>query len=79
MENYKTSKDYKRLKDLLDKGYKVVVVMPDESIGIAQYSEEYECYDFGGNIMMQFHIPEYFEENCTDEDLEFIEPETVNF
>ena len=79
MENYKTSKDYKRLKDLLDKGYKVVVVMPDESIGIAQYSEKYECYDFGGNIMMQYYIPEYFEENCADEDLEFIEPETVNF
>ena len=77
MKGYKTSKNYKRLKELLDKGYKVVCIgptnFPDEYyIGLAEKTED-ESYHFGGDWAMEMFWDEKFVENCADENMEFID------
>ena len=74
MKGYKTSKDYKRLKELLDNGYKVIVIC-DDCIGFGVKEEDTGDYYFGGKIGITYFNPELFEMNCEDDDLEFIEPE----
>jgi hypothetical protein len=75
MKNYKTSKDYKRLKELLDAGCKVICMDDDGNLGIAERNE-YECYHFGGSFAMSYLIEEFFVQNCIDDGIEFIEPDT---
>ena len=40
MKGYKTSKDFKRLKELLDNGCNVIVICDDKWIGFAQKEME---------------------------------------
>lgn len=70
MKGYKTSKDYKRLRQLLDDGHKVICIGPDDNIGFAEYDGG--SYVFGGSWVMEFY--NHFEENCADEAIEFIDP-----
>jgi hypothetical protein len=72
--NYKTSKDYKRLKELLDSGEKVIAICEEEYIGFAFKEEDTGDYYFGGRIGITYFIPENFEKNCEHDRIEFIEP-----
>lgn len=70
--NYKTSKDYKQLKELLDKGEEVIV-LNCPLIGYAQKVDDW--YWFGG----QTHIESReFLSFCREQSVEFIEPNGRN-
>lgn len=66
--NYKTSKDYKRLKELLDQGREVIVL----NCPLVCYAQKVDdWYWFGG----QTHIKSReFLSFCREESVEFIEP-----
>lgn len=74
MRGYKTSKDYKRLKELLDSGHKVIVICDEKYLGFGIKEEDTGDYYFGGRIGITYFIPELFEEHCAQDRLEFIEP-----
>lgn len=40
MKGYKTSKDYKRLKELLDSGHKVIVICDKKDLGFGIKEED---------------------------------------
>lgn len=74
---YQISKDYKRLKELLDKGEKIIVVIDDFIAGFAFARED--------NGRIDYILPEYsyyfyydyrttFENHCQKIDIGFIEP-----
>ncbi len=80
--NYNTSKDYKRLKELLDEGYEVVCIIPSEfprgnmcafvrreHSAVYPHRRDYVFAEFG------FYIQEKdFIESCIARNIEFIEP-----
>ena len=71
MKNYKTSKDYKRLKELLDSGYKVICLVGGHLSWFAYFCGEY--------IYSQGHLPkeitdDEFREVCEFDKIEFIDP-----
>lgn len=81
MTGYKTSKDYKQLKELLDSGYEVIVVFPlndiEERIYIAwkhpagvYYLGDDRKYDSRLSAHQRFS----FVEECKAYNIEFIEP-----
>lgn len=87
---YKTSKDYKRLKELLDKGY-TVVCFTTYDYGDGDYVTDVckaTCYD--GRYQIAARGIEYtaywptmrrynsFEEACRESNIEFIEPNIEN-
>jgi len=83
MRGYKTSKDYKRLKELLDAGREVVIAYPDIFFPgrceayLAKKTEDpichKECYDFGIGLWYESsHAP--IEERLKRLGIEFIEP-----
>jgi len=66
--NYKTSKDYKRLNELLDEGAEIIV-LHCPVIGYAQKINDW--YWFGG----QTHIePREFLSFCREQGIEYVEP-----
>jgi len=86
MKGYKTSKDYKRLKELLDKGY-VVICIADYNWGnghasrdICRACREDETYRISSrgieynSYWPGMHRYESFEDACKDSHIEFIEP-----
>ena len=72
MRGYKTSKDYKRLKELLDKWYRVIGfahnTLTDFVLG-----EHY--YEYKGGTIASFISDDDFAEVCEFDNVEFIEPE----
>lgn len=74
MRGYKTSKDYKRLKELLDSGKKVIVICEEEYLGFGTYEKDTGDYYFGGRIGITYFSPDEFEKKCARDRLEFIEP-----
>lgn len=72
--NYKTSKDYKRLKELLDSGKKVIVICDEKYLGFGIKEDDTGDYYFGGSIGITYFDPDKFEGNCAQDRLEFIEP-----
>ena len=77
--NYKTSKDYKRLKELLDKGNEVIVMFPvfvngekERRVYLAHTFEDF--YFLGGFCWREGFEPEDFEVRCEKTRVEFIEP-----
>ena len=83
--NYKTSKDYKRLKELLDKGYKVVLLWAQpsagttiNSAGIATFvkhpsSRQFDQYLLGYSSLSRGGFSR-FRKVCKFWDFSFIEP-----
>jgi len=74
MKSYKTSKDYKRLKELLDNGHKVICLVDGHLSWFAYFCGEY--------INSQSHLPkdityEDFRDVCEFDKVEFIEPNNV--
>jgi len=83
MRGYKTSKDYKRLKELLDNGYEVIVIAGgyapgiQPTLGIGRKSAEY--YVLGTILTWAESYIEGcgwdWEPYCQINKVEFIEPE----
>lgn len=77
MKSYKTSKDYKRLKELLDKGYEVLVAYPDNSVHVA-WKHSVGVYYFGNGNGYDTRLSAQercsFERKCECIEIEFIEP-----
>lgn len=83
---YKTSKDYKRLKELLDKGEKIAVFFSHKSgygtvhkihkIAEKKYDEisKFDGYFIGPMTVFPFH-EKPFEYYCEKYNVEFIDPE----
>ena len=72
MRGYKTSKDYKRLKELLDGGYKVPAVVHNTWLCMFRHGSWYLCGTF---ITMNAYSPSApFDLTCERLHLEFIEP-----
>ena len=70
--NYKTSKDYKRLKELLDKGEKVIVLQCGVSPKIASKIDGIKyCYTLG---YLDDSTERGFFKLCRTLAIEFIEP-----
>jgi biotin carboxylase len=80
--NYKTSKDYKRLKELLDKGYEVVCIIPSDypngnmcAFARIEYSATYPRKKIYVFAEFGFYATEEdFVEACVAKRIEFIEP-----
>lgn len=75
MRNYTTSKDYKLLKELLDKGCEIICTHKKFGVMLAKKKDGhyYFPYDLG-----LFPASEYnFKEKCKSYDLEFIEPTII--
>jgi len=73
--NYKTSKDYPHLKQLLDDGHKVIIIHPILGVGCAC---RYVCdsqikYAFNSFSIYGDRLPR-FEEVLTEQNIEYIEP-----
>ena len=82
-KGYKTSKDYKRLKELLDEGFDVIC--------FCDYGDQYRdlCYAYKDDdwyrissrcieynvYWKDMHRYSSFEEMCKDSNIEFIEPQ----
>ena len=86
MKGYKTSKDYKRLKELLDKGWNVIIMYEVEGArlgdvvwksSVARFtagsSARFDSYELGPASMFRRNFKR-FEANCKFWDFEFIEP-----
>ena len=79
MKGYKTSKDYKRLKELLDAGNEVIVF---DKYGVAlarlrsKDNPEFRCYDIGSFTIFSTRL-ERLEEILNEHMIEFIEPTEV--
>lgn len=82
MKGYKTSKDFKRLRELLDKGQEVIVIYPDEDIvhqmrfawkrpGGVYYLGNGRHYATASLAEESFYS---FERACKNIGIEFIEP-----
>lgn len=70
--NYKTSKDYKRLKELLDKGEAVIVLHSGVSPHIARKMDGFKyCYTLG---YLADSTERGFYRVCRILEVEFIEP-----
>lgn len=78
MKGYKTSKDYKRLKELLDGGHDVIVVgCRNNQLWIALGRDDGERYDLGFMQWSEEYIKKVgwtFERYCKEFNVEFIEP-----
>lgn len=79
--NYKTSKDYKRLKELLDNGETVIVIRRGDIWLLYRVDtrfrrdwEDVYCFSGGGLSCSPGLCNEHFKEACEDLNLEFIEP-----
>ena len=75
MKGYKTSKDYKRLKELLDKGYSVICLVHDKDCGLASrdIGIGWYLFDFVYSYPMEFPSS-VFGRECKKNRIEFIEP-----
>lgn len=78
MKGYKTSTDYKRLKELLDEGYEVVIIKDsgNEDIITSAWKGLY-FYRMGNSTYNERLVVgghETFEEYCKGMMIEFIEP-----
>lgn len=74
MKGYKTSKDYKRLKELLDSGREVIVVS-ELTVTTTAIAVANPCtYVFSGNLPIAYAYDTHFEAACTLYNIEFIEP-----
>lgn len=84
--NYQTSKDYKHLKDLLNKGFKVVCFV---DVGITEkweYVFQHIALAYKGNLYYEVSSPgityilwyekqpKTFEQLCEENNVEYIEP-----
>lgn len=70
--NYKTSKDHKRLKELLDKGEAVIVLKGGVSPSVARKKDGIKyCYSLG---YLEDSTERGFFKLCRDLAIEFIEP-----
>jgi len=74
MKGYKLSKDYHRLKELLDKRYEVICLNKGGLIGVMFCVKD--LYVFRGNMIFELakRNTEYFDRDCGSYDIEFIEP-----
>ena len=80
MKGYKTSKDYKRLKELLDEGYEVVIVEYGIKGPILSHGHtvfERRKYYLCGSCIWGQSDPDSFEETCRLYGIEFIEPTEI--
>lgn len=77
MNNYKTSKDYPHLKQLLDEGHEVVIIHPVYGVGKAykyvSYNHKIVKYDFDSFTIFSDRLPR-LEEILTEQNIEYIEP-----
>ena len=69
---YKTSKDYKRLKELLDKGLEIIVFNCRYGVYLARKGEDkyYLPYNMGFYPTSEYN----FRKKCIEYEIEFIEP-----
>ena len=75
MVPYQTSKDYKRLKELLDKLEKIIVIIDNNIAGFAFKREENGHIDYIMPVYSYyFYYPITFESHCEKRYIEFIEP-----
>ena len=86
MKGYKTSKDYKRLKELLDKGYEVICIADYNKRDGIVVRDICRAKKFRSAYLVLARGIEYcsfwegmymyatFEEMCEDSHIEFIEP-----
>lgn len=82
IKGYKTSKDYKRLKELLDKGFDVICFCKygDEYKDLCHAYNDEDWYRISSRCIeynaywKDMHRYSSFEEMCKDSDIEFIEP-----
>jgi len=80
MRGYKLSKDYKLLKELLDKGYKIIMVQHTNYglplLSVSHYHAESKRYYLAGLHIWSEEDGRFgtFEEYCNDWGIEFIEP-----
>lgn len=75
MKGYKTSKDYKRLKELLDEGHKIIVLYPsDFSQRFPLATVAFKCKD--GSYCVAGNSPSFEDvvHHCESNNIEFIEP-----
>lgn len=74
MEGYKTSRDYKRFRELLDKGKKVIVLCGYDGCGIA-HKDYTNWYCVNGFYKDADASDEAFRKWCANHNIEFLEPE----
>lgn len=76
MKGYKTSKDYKRLKELLDAGNEVII-SDEYGVNLARLrnkdNPDIISYDFGDFTIFSTRF-ERFEDILKSKEIEFIEP-----
>ena len=84
--NYQTSKDYKHLKELLDKGIKVICFVDTEVSEKWEYVFQNIGLAYKGNLFYEIasqgisyiswydELPFTFEQLCENKNVEFIEP-----
>ena len=71
MKGYKTSRDYKRLKEFLDKGWRVIIICGGTLAYAVRGVKSYHIFC----VLLPLNISKAdFEETCRFEDIEFIEP-----
>ena len=84
MKGYTTSKDYKRLKELLDKGYTVLICCFDEELGgMYKGDNSWPGWEWGARYGFETYNHsrtiygedlDGFERQCYQYGIEFIEP-----
>lgn len=76
MKGYKTSKDYKRLKELLDKGYKVICLWTQNNLYPPRisFAEKIKDYYAVANWTCRVESKD-FDLFCEIRQVEFIEPD----
>ena len=77
MKGYKTSTDYKRLKELLDSGYEIIIIIDSGNENIVTSACKHIHYYLGNSCYNNGLVTwghETFSEYCTCMGVEFIEP-----
>ena len=78
MKGYKTSTDYKRLKELLDSGYEIIIIKDSGNENIVTSAWKNLHYYHTGNSVYNDGLVvgghETFEQYCDCMGIEFIEP-----
>ena len=71
--NYKAGKDYQRLKELLDKGYEVIVIVRHPFINVTTALKGMGTHPYRIHLLT-FANAENFLDACEEKEIEFIEP-----